>query len=84
MNEQFNSFESGIEKEARMEPSPFFVGVEVSTTHLNVTLHPSGSRRVFPNTAMGVATLAAYLQTLHPKVIALESTGGTNRPWWWP
>ena len=62
------------------EPSPIFVGVDVSTTNLNVTLHPSESQQMFPNTAIGVATVVTYLQTLRPRVIAVESTGGDEWP----
>lgn len=62
------------------ELSQIFVGVGVSSAHLNVTLHPSESEQVFPNTDIGVATLATYLQTLQPKVIAVESTGGDEWP----
>lgn len=63
-----------------MEPSSVFVGINVSKAQLNVALHPSKEERVLPHTATSIATLVAYLEVIHPRVIALESTGGDEWP----
>lgn len=59
-----------------MKSPSIFVGINVSEAQLNVALHPSREERILPHTATSIATLVAELEAIHPRVIALESTGG--------
>ena len=63
-----------------MEPSSIIAGINISKAHLNVALHPSEGERVLPNTTTSIATLVTDLEAIHPRVIALESTGGDEWP----
>jgi transposase len=63
-----------------MEPASTFVGVIVSQAHLHVTQRPSETEQALPNTAQGTAAMVTYLQTVHPRAIAVESTGGDQWP----
>lgn len=63
-----------------MESHSVFVGINVSKARLSVALHPSREERVLPHTATSIAMLVADLETIHPTVIALESTGGDEWP----
>ncbi len=63
-----------------MESPSIFVGINVSEAQLNVALHPSREARILSHTATSIATLVAELEAIHPRVIALESTGGDEWP----
>lgn len=63
-----------------MDPALTFVGVIVSHAQLIVTERPLEMQHVFPLSTIGIATLVTYLQTIHPKAIAVESTGGDQWP----
>lgn len=63
-----------------MGSSSVFVGINVSKARLNVALHPSREERVLPHTTTSIETLVADLEAIHPRVIALESTGGDEWP----
>jgi hypothetical protein len=63
-----------------MEPSSTVVGINVSKAHLSVALHPSDGEHVLPNTTTSIETLVTELETIHPAVIALESTDGDVWP----
>jgi len=53
-----------------------FVGVDVSKTHLDVGIRPSGDARRFANDAKGIAALVAHVRELMPTLVVLEATGG--------
>lgn len=63
-----------------MEPASTCVGVTVSQAHLHVTERPWETEQALPNTAQGTAAMVAYLQTIHPRAIAVESTCGDQWP----
>lgn len=53
-----------------------YVGIDVSKRTLDVWLRPDGVGQVFPNDDEGIARFGEWLQTLSPKRIVLEATGG--------
>jgi len=57
-----------------------FVGIDVSKDHLDVHRLPDGTARRFDNTPQGLAALVAWLGSEIPALIALEATGGYERP----
>jgi hypothetical protein len=63
-----------------MESASTFVGVIVSQAHLHVTQRLSWMEQALPNTAQGTAAMVMYLQTSHPRAIAVESMGGDQWP----
>ena len=63
-----------------MEPASTFVGVIVSQAHLHVRQRPSQTEQALPNTAQDTAAMVTYLQTIHPRAIAVESMGGDQWP----
>lgn len=63
-----------------MELSSIVVGINVSKEQLSIVLHPTKEERLLPHTAKSITTLVEDLITVHPRVIALESTGGDEWP----
>jgi transposase len=61
-------------------PNESFVGVDVSKDHLDVHRLPEGTARRFDNNPPGLAALVAWLGPAPPVLIALEATGGYERP----
>ena len=61
-------------------PTESFVGIDVSKDHLDVHRLPEGTARRFDNTPQGIAALVAWLGPVIPVLIALEATGGYERP----
>lgn len=51
-----------------------YVGIDVSSTHLDVCVHEGATARV-PNDAAGVASLVATLTAQAPTLVVLEATG---------
>jgi transposase len=62
-----------------MDPTPRFVGIDVSKAHLDVASRPDGPESRLPNTAEGIASLVDRLKPLSPALILLEATGGLER-----
>jgi transposase len=62
-----------------MQPTPRFVGIDVSKAHLDVASRPDGQEFRLPNTPEGIASLVERLQALPPALILLEATGGLER-----
>jgi transposase len=56
-----------------------FVGIDISKTHLDVALRPSGATKSVPNDSSGIMTLMEWLGTVNPVLIVLEATGGIER-----
>lgn len=61
------------------EAVPLFVGIDVSKTHLDVALRPSGAMKSISNDSSGIKTLMEWLGTVTPVLIVLEATGGIER-----
>lgn len=57
-----------------------FVGIDISKEQLDVAVSPRQTYETVPNDETGIATLVERLEHLHPQVIALEATGGLERP----
>jgi transposase len=62
-----------------MDPTPRFVGIDVSKAHLDVASRPDGQGFRLPNTPQGIASLVERLQALPPTLTLLEATGGQER-----
>ena len=55
--------------------TPTYAGIDVSKAHLDVYLHPDGSRRRFNNDKTGHRALRAWLTDAHPDGVVYEATG---------
>lgn len=53
-----------------------FVGIDISKTHLDVAVLPTGEGERLEYNALGVSTLVKKLNELSPRLIVLEATGG--------
>jgi transposase len=62
-----------------MNPSPMFVGIDVSKDHLDVAFRPGGEARRVANSEAGIAGLIDCLKAAGPELIVLESTGGFEK-----
>src|SRR5258708_9002393 len=62
------------------EPEDVVVGIDVAKAALDVAIRPSGEERHLANEAAGIAEAVAWLQTLCPRVIVVEATGGYEAP----
>lgn len=56
--------------------SELFVGIDVSKSHLDVAVYPSGEQRSWPNDDSGISDLIQFVQGLPAALIVLEATGG--------
>ena len=63
-----------------MTATECFVGVDVSKDHLDVHVRPAGTARRFANTDVGHRQVIRFLTPLAPTLLALEATGGYERP----
>lgn len=63
-----------------MQPTPLFVGIDVSKERLDTALRPSGERWATPNDDRGISQVCRRLQTRAPALIVLEATGGLELP----
>lgn len=59
--------------------SEIFVGVDIAKETCVVACRPEGSTWTAPNDAEGIAATIARLQSLDPRLIVLEATGGYER-----
>ena len=59
-----------------MESTEFFVGVDVSKAELEIGIIPGSKTWKVSNDSLGVQRLIDDLETLSPRVIVIESTGG--------
>jgi transposase len=62
-----------------MQPTPCFVGIDVSKAHLDVASRPDGQEFRLPNTPEGIASLVERLKPLAPALVLLEATGGLEQ-----
>ena len=56
-----------------------YVGIDVTKTHLDVAVRPTGERWRIPNDDDSIEGLVSRLGDLHPALIVLEATGGYGR-----
>ena len=63
-----------------MTPAPVFVGIDVSKSHLDVHVRPTGQAFRLPNTDDGIATLRARISPLAPAKVVAEATGQLEAP----
>jgi len=56
-----------------------YVGIDVSKSHLDVYVHPSGIARRVTNDKVGLASLVKILQPYAPETIVVEATGRYHR-----
>jgi transposase len=66
------------------DPSPSFVGIDVSKARLDVAVRPSGEAWAAANDEPGIAALLVRVQAVQavqpaPQVVVLEATGGLER-----
>lgn len=63
-----------------MNPSPLYVGIDISKAQLDVASEPAGWTTTVPNTEAGLRTLVPQVQALAPARIVVEATGGYELP----
>jgi transposase len=61
-------------------PEDVVVGIHVAKAALDVAVRPSGEERQLANDPDGIAAVVAWLQTVRPRVIVVEATGGDEAP----
>jgi transposase len=52
----------------------------VAKAALDVAVHPAGEERQLTTDAAGIAAVVGWLQTLRPRLMVLEATGGDETP----
>jgi transposase len=62
-----------------MNDSPVFVGIDVSSSRLDVAARPTGEAWQVTNDAGGIGDLTKRLVGMSPSLVALEATGGLER-----
>jgi transposase len=63
-----------------MEPEDVVVGIDVAKAAFDVAVRPSGEERQLANDAAGIAAVVGWLQTIRPRLIVVEATGGYEAP----
>ena len=63
-----------------MKQEAIYSGIDAAKDRLDVSLRPSGFGWSVTYDEAGVSTLVSKLQSLHPSVVVLESTGGWELP----
>ncbi len=59
-----------------MESPRPFVGIDVSSKHLDMDTMPVSKPFSQPYTTDGIAALVQHLKALNPQIVLLEATGG--------
>lgn len=59
-----------------MKSSECFVGIDVSKETLDVAIHPTREGRSFAHNEQGLSQMAEWIQSVDPRLIVLEATGG--------
>lgn len=62
-----------------MDPQDVFVGIDVSKENLEVCLWPAQERKGFVQNEEGWALMSQFLQSVSPRLVVLEATGGLER-----
>ena len=63
-----------------MENPQTFVGIDVSSQHLDVDMLPGSQPFSETNTQDGIASLVLRVKALNPQIVLLEATGGYEVP----
>jgi transposase len=63
-----------------VKKTPVYVGIDVSTTTLDVAIVPDGKHWQVPNDSTGIAALVERLVDLRPAGVVTEATGGIEMP----
>jgi transposase len=63
-----------------VKKSPIYVGIDVSTTTLDVAVVPGGKLWQVANDPAGIAVLVERLVALRPAGVVMEATGGIEMP----
>jgi transposase len=63
-------------QERKQEQTQMFVGIDVSKERLDVAVRPSGERFVSTRDEGGLSDLVRRLQSIGPRLVVLEATGG--------
>jgi transposase len=62
-----------------MDPA-ITVGIDVAKGHLDIAIRPDGTQWTVGHDAEGIQALVVRLQTLAPRLVVLEATGGREVP----
>ena len=60
--------------------STLCIGIDVSQNWLDLATHPTGELRRFKTTPDGLRSLVEHCRDAQPRLIALEASGGYERP----
>ena len=63
-----------------METEALYVGIDVSKTHLDVAVSPTGELWRASNDEAGINRIKEWLATCSPALVAMEATGGYEMP----
>src|SRR5512144_1320329 len=63
-----------------LNPTPIFVGIDVSKADLDTALRPGHRVARHANDPAGIAARIAWLKPLAPTLIVVEATGGLELP----
>jgi transposase len=63
-----------------LESEKPYVGIDVSKDQLDIAVRPTGDTWSTTNDAPGITEVVQRLAQLHPKLVALEATGGFQMP----
>lgn len=63
-----------------MDQEHSFAGIDVAKARLDVAVRPTGQRWQIPYTEEGIQEVVSHLDTLHPKLVLLEASGGLEMP----
>lgn len=63
-----------------MEPTPAFVGIDVSKDFLDAHARPAGLAGRFPNDPAGIVALVSWVRRVAPTLVVVEATGGLEYP----
>lgn len=61
-------------------PNPSFIGIDVGKSQLDAACHGDPSSLSFPYNPDGLAHLLSWIQGISPSLIAVEATGGYEKP----
>lgn len=63
-----------------MRATTFYVGIDVAKDHLDIAVQPGGEHWRVTHDPAGLAALVTRLDAMAPTLVALEATGGYERP----
>ena len=63
-----------------MIKEPYFVGIDVAKTRLDIAVRPTDQRWQVDYTEKGIRELVEQIAELHPTLVLLEASGGLELP----